>query len=76
MLVITVSDNGCGIADKDLPRVFDPFFTTRQVGSGTGMGLAVAREAVRGAGGSIEIASLPGQGTTCTIMLPAADKTE
>lgn len=69
-IVITVSDNGSGIAEADLPRIFDPFFTTRPVGTGTGMGLAVARAAIHGAGGSIEIDSAAGQGTTCTIKLP------
>ena len=69
-LVITIADNGCGIPPEQLARVFEPFFTTRPVGSGSGMGLAVAHQAVSSIGGSIEIRSEPGQGTTCSILLP------
>lgn len=67
---IRITDNGRGISAANLPRIFEPFFTTREVGSGTGMGLTVAREIVRTAGGGIEIDSLEGSGTTVTIRLP------
>jgi two-component system, NtrC family, sensor kinase len=70
-LQVTISDNGFGIPSENLPHIFEPFFTTRQVGSGIGMGLTVAREAILGAGGSIEIESVMGQGTTCRVCLPA-----
>jgi two-component system, NtrC family, sensor kinase len=69
-IVIRIADNGCGIPAHNLTRVFEPFFTTRDVGRGTGMGLTVAREIVRGAGGNIEIDSHEGSGTTVTIRLP------
>lgn len=69
-LVITIADNGCGIPPEQLAQVFDPFFSTRPVGSGSGMGLTVAHQAVSSVGGSIEISSVPGQGTTCSILLP------
>lgn len=69
-VTVCISDNGCGIPPAQLPRVFDPFFTTRPVGSGVGMGLTVAREAIVGAGGSIEISSAVGQGTCCRVILP------
>ncbi len=69
-VVIRIADNGCGIPDHNLPRIFEPFFTTRDVGHGTGMGLTVAREIVRGAGGNIEIDSVEGLGTTATMRLP------
>ncbi|MDD2271240.1 MAG: ATP-binding protein [Desulfuromonadaceae bacterium] len=69
-IVIRIADNGCGIAAANITRVFEPFFTTREVGCGTGMGLTVAREIVRGIGGSIEIDSLEGSGTTVTIRVP------
>ena len=71
-IVITIVDNGCGISPENQPRVFEPFFTTREVGSGTGMGLTVAREIVRNAGGTIEIMSSEQNGTTVIIRLPIA----
>jgi signal transduction histidine kinase len=69
-IVIRIVDNGCGIPAHNLTRVFEPFFTTREVGRGTGMGLTIAREIVRDAGGSVEIDSLDGSGTTVTIRFP------
>ena len=69
-IVICIADNGCGIPADTMTRVFEPFFTTRDVGSGTGMGLTVAREIIRGVGGTIEIDSCEGSGTTVTIRLP------
>lgn len=69
-IVIRIADNGCGIPEKDRTRIFEPFFTTREVGRGTGMGLTVAREIIRGAGGNIEIDSKEGSGTVVTIRLP------
>lgn len=68
---VTLHDNGCGIPDALLPRIFDPFFTTKEPGEGTGLGLAVSREIVTKLGGSIEVASEPGRGTTFTVRLPA-----
>ena len=69
-IVVAITDNGCGIPPENRPRIFDPFFTTRPVGKGSGMGLTVAREAILGAGGSIEVESAMGQGTTCRVRLP------
>jgi signal transduction histidine kinase len=69
-LEITLADNGCGIAAENLSRLFDPFYTTREVGSGTGMGLTVAREIVRAAGGDLEIDSVKGSGTKAIVRLP------
>ncbi len=69
-LVITVQDNGCGIAAEDLPRVFDPFFTKGKGERGTGLGLFIARQVVEDHDGRIEIASRPGEGTTVRIFLP------
>lgn len=70
-IVIRVADNGCGISAQNLTRVYEPFFTTREVGGGTGMGLTVSRDIVTGAGGNIGIESAEGAGTTVTIRLPA-----
>jgi signal transduction histidine kinase len=69
-IVVAIADNGCGVPAENLSRLFEPFFTTREVGSGTGMGLTVAREIIRGRGGSIEIESTEHGGTTVTIRLP------
>ena len=60
-VVITVRDSGKGIADDDLPRIFDPYFTTRR--AGTGLGLAIAKHIVDSLGGSIGVNTTPGVGT-------------
>lgn len=70
-IVIDIADNGCGVAPQNISRVFEPFFTTRDVGLGTGMGLTVARETIIAAGGSIGIESREGEGTKVTIRLPS-----
>ncbi|MGZ5968902.1 MAG: response regulator [Polyangiales bacterium] len=72
-VAITIEDCGVGIAPELLPRVFDPFFTTKEPGRGTGLGLSSARDAVRQAGGAIEVESEPKRGTVVTIYLPRTD---
>jgi signal transduction histidine kinase len=69
-LRVDVIDNGTGIAPEVLPRVFDPFFTTRGVGRGVGLGLTVARDIVGAHGGRIELRSLAGPGTAASVSLP------
>ncbi|HJV24358.1 MAG TPA: ATP-binding protein [Aromatoleum sp.] len=71
---IEIEDDGKGIAPENLPRVFNPFFTTRPVGTGTGMGLSVADTLVRRHGGRIEIASACGRGTMVRVTLPLAQE--
>ena len=66
--VIDVSDNGRGISEEDLTRIFNPFFTTRP--TGTGLGLPAVRRIVRAHGGRVEVQSSPGAGSTFTIYLP------
>lgn len=68
----TVRDTGCGIPKELHDRVFEPFFTTKEAGKGTGMGLAMAYGIVKNHGGSIELTSAPGEGTTFEIYLPVA----
>jgi PAS domain S-box-containing protein len=68
----TVSDNGCGISPAHLEHVFEPFFTTKEPGKGTGLGLAIARNVVVEHGGTIEIESRLGEGTTAIVDLPLA----
>jgi signal transduction histidine kinase len=70
-LVLTIRDDGCGIPQENLKRVFDPFFTTRA--GGTGLGLSLAYRIVRHAGGDLRLASAPGRGTTVEVVLNADD---
>ena len=69
-LLLRVSDNGCGISPEDLDRIFQPFFTTKPVGQGTGLGLAVVYGVVQGWGGSVQAESVLGEGTLFTIRIP------
>ncbi len=70
-VVLSVTDEGHGMEPEVVRRAFEPFFTTRPKGQGTGLGLATAYGAVTDAGGSIDIDSTPGEGTTVRICLPA-----
>ncbi len=70
MVEISIADTGCGIPEKDLPRIFDPFFTSKPVGAGTGLGLSVSHGIVRSHGGLIEVESRVGEGTTFRVYLP------
>ena len=67
---ICVADNGAGIPAEVLSRVCDPFFTTKPVGVGTGLGLAVASQLMRKMNGDLTIASVEGEGTTVTLSVP------
>ena len=71
-VVIEIADTGAGIAPEDLPKVVEPFFTTKPEGKGTGLGLAICRRITQEHGGTLDIASAgAGQGTTVRIVLPA-----
>lgn len=70
-LVMSVSDNGSGIPDDVLPKIFEPLYTTKPVGKGTGLGLSIIRDIVRGHfGGEVEVKTQVGRGTNFTIFLP------
>ena len=68
---ITVRDTGCGIAADALPRIFDPFYTTKPIGVGTGLGLFICHGIISALGGELTVDSQPGRGTTFAVWLPA-----
>ncbi len=66
----SVSDTGCGIAPEILKKVFDPFFSTKKTGHGSGLGLSISKSIIESYGGRIEVQSKQGHGTTFTILIP------
>ncbi len=72
---VAVADNGSGIGEEHLGRIFDPFFSTKGVGKGTGLGLSVSYGIVQAHGGRITVESRPGVGSTFHVWLPAASET-
>jgi DNA-binding response OmpR family regulator len=74
MAVIDIADNGPGLPPQVVDRLFEPFVTTRPVGQGTGMGLAIAYAIVAQQGGTLQVATEPGHGTTFRIALPVERK--
>jgi len=69
-LLLSVADNGPGVSAEDLPRIADPFYTTKEVGRGTGLGLAIVHNVAASHGGRVELFSPPGQGFRAEIRLP------
>ncbi|MEK6605400.1 MAG: ATP-binding protein [Nitrospirota bacterium] len=74
MIEIAVTDSGHGIAAEDLDKIFNPFFTTKEVGKGTGLGLTVVHGIVQEHGGQITVESEPQKGTTFRILFPIASQ--
>ncbi len=70
MVTLAICDSGCGMPQDDVERAFQPFFTTKAVGKGTGLGLFLSREAVVAHGGQLTLESDVGAGTTVTVVLP------
>lgn len=68
--VVRIEDTGAGIAPAHLSRIFQPFFTTKPIGQGTGLGLHVADQIVREHGGRIDVRSVPGSGTEFAVRIP------
>ena len=69
---ISIADTGIGMDPETMRRIFDPFFTSKEVGSGTGLGLYIAYDIIRKHGGDITVQSEPCGGSTFTVSLPAA----
>jgi PAS domain S-box-containing protein len=69
--VVHVQDTGCGIADNDIDKIFDPFYTNARAGGGTGLGLSICYSIVKQHSGSINVESVPGKGTTFIVAFPA-----
>ena len=75
-VVVEVSDTGVGIPPENLPKIFEPFFTTKEIGRGTGLGLAVCYGILTEHGGTLDVQSTLGMGTTFTITLSAVNLSE
>jgi two-component system, NtrC family, sensor kinase len=73
-VLVEISDTGVGIPPENITKIFEPFFTTKEVGRGTGLGLAVCYGILTEHGGSLDVQSTVGAGTTFTITLPAANQ--
>ncbi|MCB9358155.1 MAG: PAS domain S-box protein [Calditrichaeota bacterium] len=73
-LTLSVTDNGCGITPEGMARLFEPFYTTKEVGQGTGLGLSVVMGIVKSHYGHITVESVPGSGSVFTIYLPLAEE--
>jgi signal transduction histidine kinase len=67
---ITVRDNGMGIPEKVKDKIFQPFFTTKPTGQGTGLGLSLSYDVIKAHGGEIKVESKEGEGTAFNILLP------
>lgn len=71
-VILSVTDTGCGISPENMRKVFQPFFTTKDVGQGTGLGLAIVSKLIAEMNGEITLDSVLGEGTKFTIFLPSA----
>ena len=67
---VSISDNGCGIPEKNIKMIFEPFYTTKETGKGTGLGLSISYDIIKNHKGDITVESTMGQGTTFTVSIP------
>ena len=73
-VAVRITDTGTGIPPTVLPHIFEPFYTTRPTGQGTGLGLSVSLGIVQDHGGAIDVDSREGEGTTFTVWLPVGPR--
>jgi signal transduction histidine kinase len=73
-VVVTIQDNGLGMSEEVKKHIFEPFYTTKQVGKGTGLGLSISYGIIKDHKGSISVESEPGKGSTFTVVLPLNGK--
>jgi signal transduction histidine kinase len=73
MIEVKVADNGNGIPQNILDKIFQPFFTTKPTGQGTGLGLSLAYDIVKAHGGELNVATKEGEGTSFAIILPVTN---
>jgi two-component system NtrC family sensor kinase len=71
---ISIADTGSGIPEDTQKRIFEPFYTTKEIGKGTGLGLSIAYDIIKKHGGEISVNSVVRKGTTFTISIPVATK--
>jgi two-component system NtrC family sensor kinase len=75
-IILRITDNGCGIPEENLQKIFEPFFSTKESNKSLGLGLAAVYGIVRRHGGEISVDSKQGSGTTFTIRLPRRQQTK
>ncbi len=73
-VMVTISDNGCGMDEETLKNIFDPFYTTKDIGEGTGLGLSITHGIIEEHNGTVSVSSQANKGTTFTISFPIAAK--
>jgi signal transduction histidine kinase/CheY-like chemotaxis protein len=73
-VMVTISDTGCGMDEETLKNIFDPFYTTKDIGEGTGLGLSITHGIIEEHTGTVSVSSQPNKGTTFTISFPIAEK--
>jgi signal transduction histidine kinase len=73
-VMVTISDTGCGMDEETLKNIFDPFYTTKDIGEGTGLGLSITHGIIEEHNGTMSVSSQPGKGTIFTISFPIAEK--
>ena len=75
-VIIKIEDNGCGMTEEQLSKIFLPFYTTKPVGKGTGLGLSISYSIIKNLGGTIEVSSKVEKGTVFTISIPYSKEKE